>query len=396
MEKWKKIKLREVLTEVTERNKDEKVKNVLSVTNSQGFVKQEDYFEGTVHSQNISNYKIIRKNQFAYNPSRVNVGSIDILKTYDEGALSPMYVVFKVDSSKLLPEYFMYYFQTHRFDENVRNNTQGSVRNSLSFKALSDFEYLLPPIEKQKEIVKVLDKVDLIIQKYEKLLKEKNKFIKAQFVEMFGNPFFNDKGLEYMKMPSVCEIIDGDRGKNYPKAEDFFDDEYCLFLNAKNVTNTGFSFDNCIFITKEKDEVLRKGKLQRGDIVLTTRGTVGNLAFYTEDIPFENVRINSGMVILRMKKSIVNELFFIEQFKIQLENIKNKITSGSAQSQLPITTMNEIKILIPKIELQNRFADLVKLVYKQKNELESIIENYKKLKKGLMQKLLTGKVDVNV
>ncbi len=102
------------------------------------------------------------------------------------------------------------------------------------------------------------------------------------------------------------------------------------------------------------------------------------------------------MVILRMKKSIVNELFFIEQFKIQLENIKNKITSGSAQSQLPITTMNEIKILIPKIELQNRFADLVKLIYKQKNELESIIENYKKLKKGLMQKLLTGKVDVNV
>jgi len=396
MEKWKRIKLKEVLTEVTERNKDEKVKNVLSVTNSQGFVKQEDYFEGTVHSQNISNYKIIRKNQFAYNPSRVNVGSIDILKTYDEGALSPMYVVFKVDSSKLLPEYFMYYFQTHRFDEDVRNNTQGSVRNSLSFKALSDFEYLLPPIEKQKEIVKVLNKVDLIIQKYEKLLKEKNKFIKSQFVEMFGNPFFNDKGLEYMKMPSVCEIIDGDRGKNYPKAEDFFDDEYCLFLNAKNVTNTGFSFDNCIFITKEKDEVLRKGKLQRGDIVLTTRGTVGNLAFYTEDIPFENVRINSGMVILRMKKSIVNELFFIEQFKIQLENIKNKITSGSAQSQLPITTMNEIKILIPKIELQNRFADLVKLIYKQKNELESIIENYKKLKKGLMQKLLTGKVDVNV
>ncbi len=101
------------------------------------------------------------------------MGSIDILKTYDEGALSPMYVVFKVDSSKLLPEYFMYYFQTHRFDEDVRNNTQGSVRNSLSFKALSDFEYLLPPIEKQKEIVKVLNKVDLIIQKYEKLLKEK-------------------------------------------------------------------------------------------------------------------------------------------------------------------------------------------------------------------------------
>ena len=156
MGEWKKVKLKEVLTEVTEKNKDERVKNVLSVTNSQGFVKQDEYFEGTVHSQNISNYKIIRKNQFAYNPSRVNVGSIDILKTYDEGVLSPMYVVFKVDNSKLLPEYFRYYFQTHRFAENVKNNTQGSVRISLSFKALSDFEYFLPPLEEQEKIIKHL------------------------------------------------------------------------------------------------------------------------------------------------------------------------------------------------------------------------------------------------
>ena len=185
MGEWKKIKLKEVLTEVTEKNKNERVKNVLSVTNSQGFVKQEEYFEGTVHSQNISNYKIIRKNQFAYNPSRVNVGSIDILKTYEEGALSPMYVVFKVDDTKLLPEYFNYYFQTHRFVENVKNNTQGSVRNSLSFKALSDFEYFLPSIQEQEKIVKILEKVDVIIKKYEELLEEKNQFIKSQFVEMF-------------------------------------------------------------------------------------------------------------------------------------------------------------------------------------------------------------------
>ena len=120
MSEWKKIKLKEILKEVSERNKGEKVKRVLSVTNSQGFVDQEDYFEGTVHSTNISNYKIIRKNQFAYNPSRVNVGSIDILKKYDEGAISPMYVIFEVDESKILPEYFMFYFQTHRFFENVK------------------------------------------------------------------------------------------------------------------------------------------------------------------------------------------------------------------------------------------------------------------------------------
>ena len=155
MSEWKKVKLKELIKEVNERNKDEKVKTVLSVTNSRGFVSQEEYFEGTVHSANISNYKIVRKNQFAYNPSRVNVGSIDILKDYEYGVLSPMYVVFEVDITKLLPDYFKYYFQTNRFFENVKNNTQGSVRNSLSFRALADFDYLLPPIEEQVKFIKM-------------------------------------------------------------------------------------------------------------------------------------------------------------------------------------------------------------------------------------------------
>ena len=393
---WKKVKLKELIKEVNERNKDEKVKTVLSVTNSRGFVSQEEYFEGTVHSANISNYKIVRKNQFAYNPSRVNVGSIDILKDYEYGVLSPMYVVFEVDITKLLPDYFKYYFQTNRFFENVKNNTQGSVRNSLSFRALADFDYLLPPIAEQEKIVKILRDADSIIEKYGLLLEEKKQFIKSQFIEMFGNPINNSKKIKTEEMTNICEIIDGYRGSNYPKSGEFYEKEYCLFLNAKNVTNNGFSFANCMFITEKKDKLLGKGKLQRGDIVLTTRGTVGNIAFYTDDVPFDNMRINSGMVILRMNKEKINEVFFIEQFKLQLDKIKNKVASGSAQPQLPISKMKNIKILIPPIEDQNKYANFIKQIDKQKSLLEQQKKNYENLKKGLMQKLLTGKVKVNV
>ena len=121
-----------------------------------------------------------------------------------------------------------------------------------------------------------------------------------------------------------------------------------------------------MFVTKEKDEALHRGKLSRGDVVLTTRGTLGNLAFYTEDIPFENIRINSGMVILRMKQDVVDEVYFIEQFKMQLADIREKIASGSAQPQLPVYTMNKINILIPDIEKQRQFADFVRQVDKSK------------------------------
>ena len=106
-------------------------------------------------------------------------------------------------------------------------------------------------------------------------------------------------------MGELAEIVDGDRGKNYPQQHEFQNDGYCLFLNTGNVTETGFSFENNQFISKEKSDMLRKGMLKRRDIVYTTRGTVGNAAFYDDEIPYEHVRINSGMVIIRPNEEIV-------------------------------------------------------------------------------------------
>ena len=76
---------------------------------------------------------------------------------------------------------------------------------------------------------------------------------------------------------SLLQIIDGDRGENYPKASDFHDKGHCLFLNTKNVRPDGFDFESTMFITAEKDGQLRKGKLKKDDVVLTTRGTIGNI-----------------------------------------------------------------------------------------------------------------------
>mgnify|MGYP001629469984 CR=1 FL=1 len=289
-----------------------------------------------------------------------------------------------IPNDKVIPKYLAYLIQSKQ--KILQSKANAPVVPIINKTTFSEIEINICDKDNQEKIVKQLELLKTIIDKRKEQIEELQNIIKSQFVEMFGDPILNNKKLECTQMPSVCEIIDGDRGKNYPKGEEFFEDEYCLFLNAKNVTSTGFSFDNCMFITKEKDKVLRNGKLQRGDIVLTTRGTIGNLAFYTKDIPYENVRINSGMVILRMKKNIVNEIFFIEQFKMQLENIKNKIANGSAQPQLPITKMNGINVLTPPIELQNQFAEIVKQIDKQKFEIQRNLEETQKLQKSLMNK----------
>ncbi|VFH59371.1 type I restriction-modification system subunit S [Streptococcus pneumoniae] len=160
----------------------------------------------------------------------------------------------------------------------------------------------------------------------------------------------------FESIDNLFDIIDGDRGKNYPKSDELFSEEYCLFLNTKNVTKNGFSFDTKQFITKTKDKLLRKGKLERYDIVLTTRGTVGNVAYYDELIKYKHLRINSGMVILRPKTPNLNQKFIIHVLR---NNNYSRVISGSAQPQLPITKLKKILLPLPPLALQNEFADFV-------------------------------------
>lgn len=177
---------------------------------------------------------------------------------------------------------------------------------------------------------------------------------------------------------SDIEILDGDRGVNYPKKEEFTQEGYCLFLDASNVTKDGFSFEKKQFISEERDEKLRGGKLRRGDIVLTTRGTIGNFAYYSDKVSYENMRINSGMLILR------NGTEFDSQYLYQLlkssyigSQIKN-ITTGSSQPQLTRAIVKELTLLKPSLINQQRIAAVL-------SSLDEKIELNRKINKELEQ-----------
>lgn len=295
------------------------------------------------------------------------------------------------DPEKVSSEWLYYLTSWDEFRKQCARNMTGSAGQKRVPKSyLEHYKVHLPPLEEQRRIAALLDKVSDLIAKRRAQLDKLDLLVKARFVEMFGDPEVNNLGVALMPMTEICTIIDGDRGKNYPAQDEFAPNGYCLFLNAKNVTANGFSFENCMFITKEKDELLRKGHLNRGDVVLTTRGTIGNLAFYDDSVPYENVRINSGMVILRMNHNLVSEHFFVEQFKILLSSIKEKIASGSAQPQLPILTMNKIMMLIPAIEQQKEFSLFVGQTDKSKLTIQKSLDKLETLKKALMQQYFEG------
>lgn len=143
--------------EVSERNRGGNDARVLSVTNSRGFVLPEDQFERRVASADLSNYKIVTRGQYAYNPSRINVGSIARLDDWDIGVLSPMYVVFGLDDAKVDSDYFLHWLDSHEARERIKKSAQGSVRETVSFTEFAAISFPLPDLDRQTVIARYLN-----------------------------------------------------------------------------------------------------------------------------------------------------------------------------------------------------------------------------------------------
>jgi type I restriction enzyme S subunit len=141
-----------LMTEVSKRNKNSTIERVLSVTNHSGFVLPEEQFERRVASANVSNYKVVEQGQYAYNPSRINVGSIARLDDWENGILSPMYVVFKLDTKKACSDYFLHWLNSSEARQRIKNSAQGSVRETVSFKDLGAIDIPLPAMDVQKDV----------------------------------------------------------------------------------------------------------------------------------------------------------------------------------------------------------------------------------------------------
>ena len=182
---WKEIRLKTVLFEEKSRNRGNSIERVLSVTNHSGFVLPEEQFSKRVASDDVSNYKVVKKGQYGYNPSRLNVGSFARLDRYEEGLLSPMYVVFSVKEMILNSDYFMNWMNSNEAEQRISRSTQGSVRDSVGFEALCGFPFKLPPIDEQHKIATVLTTADReieLLQTQLESLKQEKKALMQQLL----------------------------------------------------------------------------------------------------------------------------------------------------------------------------------------------------------------------
>lgn len=314
--------------------------------------------------------------------------------------------VLVVKAGKTVDSKFLYYVLS---DNNFFNYSTVTAKGTKMPRGSQNaiMKYWVPNLDlpTQKKIADILSSYDELIkannERIELLEQTVQELYKEWFVRFrfpgYENAKFEEgipEGWSYVRFGKAIDIIDGDRGVNYPKQEEFYPEGDCLFLNAGNVTTKGFDFSSCAYITKEKDAILRKGKVQHGDVLLTTRGTVGNVAFYNETMTFSEMRINSGMVILRNLGVVSPEYIYTSLRHDYLQKLMTMYASGSAQPQLPIKDMKRMKIIKSDTKTMERFTEMSADIYNQISLLIMKNQTLAKQRDMLLPRLMSGKLEV--
>ena len=358
-----KVRLGDYIEEYSVRNKNDENLPVYSVTNTQGFCR--DYFGKEVASKDKTTYKIVPKGCFAYNPSRINVGSVDWQRKEEIVIVSPLYNVFAV-SERLRQQYLYYYLKSNFALQRIRSVATGSVRDNLKLEMLKEFPIWLPSVEEQDAIVKKLDIVNEVINfRRQEILKLEN-LAQARFVELFGDVKINQHNYKKIKIKQVlksCEAGWSGNGTQRVKK----DDEIAV-LKVSAVTKGYFIPEECK-VLDDQENIKKYVTPEKGDLLFSranTREMVGATAIVREDYPtlilpdkLWKIRFNDSANVFYMKyvlssKSIRNEF-----------SASSTGTSGS-MFNVSMDKFKEIEIPIAPIELQNQFADFVQAIDKSK------------------------------
>ena len=332
---------------------DDSGENIYSVTKSLGFIQPKNIFENRIASKNISNYKMVRKGYFAYNPSRINIGSIAYMDKDEVGQVSPMYVVFKSKTNDILDKYLQHVLKSKKGIELINLYSIGSVRNTLRFENLCNIRIPLPPIEIQQEIVEELDGYQKIIDGCRQVVENYKPIIDVdpswEFVEL-GDLFHN-----------VTETVNPELIQN---------SDY-LYVGLEHIGKGTGEFESSIYPSKNEIKS-NKNKFKSGDILY---GKLRPNLNKVVNVEFNGI-CSTDILVLRGKQSH-QTLFYKAIFLSNWFN--NEVMRGVSGAQLPRTSYGFIKTIqipCPPLEVQFAVSEKLKLEKTTLKGVKKLIEIY--------------------
>ena len=385
MSKWSIKELGRLIEEVSERNRNTNCLDVYSVTNSQGFIPSKDYFNKKVFSKDISNYKLVHRGMFAYNPSRINVGSIAWLREKDCVAVSPLYVVFRINEDMVLQKWIEYFLRSDIGLAQICSLTSGSVRDTLKYSALERIEIPIAPITEQREMVKKLEDIDQAIKMCNRLMEKTEDLVKSRFIELFG-------GRSYPKV-KASEVRDFITKGTTPPSKNILANESTEtvpYIKVYNLSMTGE-----LLFQQEPQYVSREvhaGKLARSkvypnDVLMNIVGPpLGKFAIVSDDYPEWN--INQAIAIFRAKEQILPKYLLAALMQEQVLKPFIDQAVGVRQLNISLEQCRNLECILPPIEEQQRFVNFVEQA--DKSKFAALLHRQISLKTALLSAMFSS------
>ena len=285
----------------------------------------------------------------------------------------------RVNQSIASPKYVFYYmwnFHCSGKTELLQNKTTG-IRN-LQVRLYLDLSIPLPPLETQRHIAAVLDKVSALIAKRRQQLDKLDELVKARFVEMFGDMVSNVNQFSVSQLGIVCDVRDGTHDTP----------QYCErgypLVTSKNVTGGKIDLSSCGFISEGDFLAINKrSKVDEGDIIMPMIGTIGKpvIVSFEPHFAIKNVALIKFPPGAHVKNIYIKTLLESDYFdRMVLAKIH-----GGTQKFISLGDIRNLKIAIPPIDLQNQFAAFVTQTEKTKAAVQQALEKLETMKKALMQ-----------
>ena len=368
------VKLGSLISEYSVRNKADEDIPVYSVTNEQGFCA--GYFSKEVASQDRTTYKIVPRGCFAYNPSRINVGSVDIQECEDRVIVSPLYVVFSVDE-KLNSRYLLHYLKSDITLTFIKAYASGSVRDNLKFSILKDFPINLPSVEEQEQIVATLDGIEHLIELRKEEIASLEKLVKSRFIELFGDPKSNPKGYPQKQLGKSCKVTTG----NTPsRAVAEYYGDHIEWIKTDNIVSGLISPTTATEYLSEKGMIVGR-TVESGSILMAciagSVSSIGRVCVTNRKVAF-NQQINA------IVPYDYNVLFLYAMLQLSKEYLVDGINMA-LKGILSKSKLEEKSFFVPPIELQEQFASFVEQADKSKLAVQKALDELEILKKSLMQ-----------
>ena len=335
------------IVEVNERNTDENAV-VFSVSKEKGFIDSAEFFDASVKSQDISNYKNVKDGDIAFNPARANVGSIAINDSGKTGVVSPMYTVFRIkDGSELIPEYLFHLLTSKKGVEHIKLLSSGAVRQTLKMDDLLNLEIPIPPLSFQRSF----KNNHLLIKNAEKVVKEYEPYIKI------------DPNWKKIKLNEIFKLEKGTRPiqKSLPG-------EYTLVTTSE-------SFSTC-------DNYDYEGEA----ICVPLISSAGHGKATLNRIYYVNGKFSVGSILMALlpKNKEINVKFYYYLLSQEKDNLFTNLMYGTSNVTFSIEDCIDIEIPLPTKKEQDLIINQVE------SELKLISANSKLIE------LFNEKIDLKI